>query len=234
MVAVLRDTGCNGVIIRRDLVSQKEPTENEGYMMTVDRTLKKAPKARIKVDTPYFVGEVDALCLSETLFDLIIGNTRGARSLNDSDPNWRIVAATITRAQVQKGMQKPLKVKEVTSRYSVTKEELFRMQNEDLKPFTEQKKTVKRGEFAVKFEKHRGILHQIRHRSDGLVETEKQIMVPKSLRHRVMEVTHDSMFGGHLGTKKMKDQIQTNFYWPGMHQDLPFFTFGSSSNFVYF
>ena len=35
-VEVLRDTGCNGVII----VSQKELTENEACMMTVDRTLK--------------------------------------------------------------------------------------------------------------------------------------------------------------------------------------------------
>ena len=29
-------------------------------------------------------------------------------------------------------------------------------------------------------------------------------MVPKSLRYRVMEVAHDSMFGGHLGTKKTR------------------------------
>ena len=56
-VEVLRDTGCNGVKFRKDLVSQKELTENEGYMMTVDRTLKKAPMARIKADTPYFVGK---------------------------------------------------------------------------------------------------------------------------------------------------------------------------------
>ena len=39
-------------------------------MMIVDETLKKAPMAKIKVDTPYFVGEVDALCQRESLFDL--------------------------------------------------------------------------------------------------------------------------------------------------------------------
>ena len=86
-VEVLRDTGYNGVIIRRDLVSQKELTENKGYMMTVDRTLKKAPMTRIKVDTPYFVWEVDALCLREPLFDLIIENIQGARNPNDPHPN---------------------------------------------------------------------------------------------------------------------------------------------------
>ena len=32
-------------------------------------------------------------------------------------------------------------------------------------------------------------------------------MDPKNLRHRVMEVAHDSMFGGYLGTKKTEDQL---------------------------
>ena len=68
----------------------------------------------------------------------------------------------------------------------------------------------------MKFDKYCGILYRIRRRSDGLGETEKQIMVPKSLQHRVMEVAHDSMLGGHLGTKKAEDQIQTNF----IHQDV--------------
>ena len=83
--------------------------------------------------------------------------------------------------------------------------------DEDLKPFAEKKEAVKREEYEVKFEKYRGILYRIRHRSDGLGETEKQIMVPKSLQHRVKEVAHDSMFGSHLGSKKTEDWIQTNF-----------------------
>ena len=92
------------------------------------------------------------------------------------------------------------------------------MQNEDedLKPFAEKKKALKRGEYEVKFEKYRGIFYRIRHRSDGLGEIEKQIMVPKRLRHGVTEVAHNLMFGGHLGTKKTEDRIQTKFYWPGI------------------
>ena len=35
-----------------------------------------------------------------------------------------------------------------------------------------------------------------------------------------MEVAHDSIFGGHLGVKETKDRIQTNFYWPGMLNDV--------------
>ena len=35
-----------------------------------------------------------------------------------------------------------------------------------------------------------------------------------------MEVAHDSIFGGHLGLKKTKNRIQTNFCWPGMQGDV--------------
>ena len=38
-----------------------------------------------------------------------------------------------------------------------------------------------------------------------------------------MEVAHHSIFGGHLGIKKTKDRIQTNFYWPGMQDDVTSF-----------
>ena len=34
-----------------------------------------------------------------------------------------------------------------------------------------------------------------------------------------MEVAHDSITG-HLGVKKTKDRIQTNFYWPRMLSDV--------------
>ena len=35
-----------------------------------------------------------------------------------------------------------------------------------------------------------------------------------------MEVAHDSLFGRHLGEKKTEDRIQTNFFWPGLHDDV--------------
>ena len=48
-------------------------------------------------------------------------------------------------------------------------------------------------------------------------------MVPKTLRKKVMEVAHDSIFGRHLGIKKAKDHFQTNFYWPGIQGDVTSF-----------
>ena len=169
------------------------------------------------------MGEVETLCVQEPVADLIIGNITGAREADNPDPEWKLAAAAITQARARQGDNaKALNVKEIFSRFAVSSEELCKLQSEDheLKAFSKKKDLTKRGEFKVKFEKRQEILYRIRHRIEGLGEMWKQIMVPKSLRIRVMEVAHDSIFGGRLGVKKTKDRIQTNFYWPRMHNDV--------------
>ena len=161
--------------------------------------------------------------VQEPVADLIIGNITGAREADNPDPVRKLAAAAITRARArQEDNVKAQNMKEISSRFSVSREELCKLQSEDdeLKAFSKSKDLTKRGKFEGKFEKRQEILHRIRRRIDGLGETWKQIMVPKSLRVRVMEVVHYSIFGGHLGVKKTKDKIQTNFYWPRMHNDV--------------
>ena len=48
----------------------------------------------------------------------------------------------------------------------------------------------------------------------------KQVMVPTALRHQIMDVTHGSIMGGHMGIKKTVDKIQSAFYWPGIQGDV--------------
>ena len=36
-----------------------------------------------------------------------------------------------------------------------------------------------------------------------------------------MSVAHDTITGGHLGIKKTREKIMSNFYWPGRGQILP-------------
>ena len=56
-----------------------------------------------------------------------------------------------------------------------------------------------------------------------LGDIRKQILVPKLLRVNVIEVAHTSLFGGHLGVKKTEGRIQTNFFWPGLYDDVSCF-----------
>ena len=132
-VEVLRDTGCSGVIIRRELVDEADFTGEMGHIMTVDRTIKRAPMAKVEVDTLFYVGTVEALCLQDPLFDLIIGNVPGARRSDDSYPEWEVVTTMATRAQSRSGKDpNPLKMKEVTDKMSIIKKDLIKMQEEDL------------------------------------------------------------------------------------------------------
>ena len=50
---------------------------------------------KIKVDTPFCTGTVEAMCMKDSPFDLIIGNVSGAKKPNNPIPDWGVVAAAI-------------------------------------------------------------------------------------------------------------------------------------------
>ena len=42
-----------------------------------------------------------------------------------------------------------------------------------------------------------------------------QLVVPLSLRQRVLKEVHEGVFGGHLGEEKTFHKLKTSYYWPG-------------------
>ncbi|XP_070206310.1 uncharacterized protein [Littorina saxatilis] len=46
------------------------------------------------------------------------------------------------------------------------------------------------------------------------------VVVPREFREGVMATAHDSILGGHLGTKKTTDRVWRHFYWPGICTDI--------------
>ena len=60
-VDVLRDTGCSGIVVKKELVSVGQCTGDFNCMLSIDNTVRKVPIARIKVETPYLSGEVDVM-----------------------------------------------------------------------------------------------------------------------------------------------------------------------------
>ena len=64
----------------------------------------RAPVALINIDTPYLSGEVEAMCLRDAIYDLIIGNVPGARRVDDPDPTWELGGSATfidTRAEAE-------------------------------------------------------------------------------------------------------------------------------------
>ena len=108
-VAVCRDTGCTGVLFKRDLVNQGELTGEKVYVTTFDKTLLiRAPIAKIQVNTLYYVAELEALCVQKSVADLIIGNITGAREADNPDPLWKLAAAATNRERARQGNVKAL------------------------------------------------------------------------------------------------------------------------------
>ena len=58
-VDILRDTGCSGIVVKRDLVSEDHFTGGFNVMLLIDNTAKKVPIAKIDIDTPYLNGQVE-------------------------------------------------------------------------------------------------------------------------------------------------------------------------------
>ena len=94
-VDVLRDTGCTGVVIKRKYVNDSQLTGKHGYMLLADKTVRRAPLAKIKVNTPYFRGETIALCMPDLIYDLIIGNIKYARTPNSPDKSWKSLSVAL-------------------------------------------------------------------------------------------------------------------------------------------
>ena len=47
-----------------------------------------------------------------------------------------------------------------------------------------------------------------------------QIVVPKSYRHEILSISHESSMSGHLGINKTYHKIINHFYWPGLKSDV--------------
>ena len=48
----------------------------------------------------------------------------------------------------------------------------------------------------------------------------KVLVVPRKYRGRIMKVAHESLVSGHLGINNTIHKIQTQFYWPGLTEDV--------------
>ncbi|KAL1438050.1 hypothetical protein MTO96_048414 [Rhipicephalus appendiculatus] len=57
-------------------------------MLLLDGRCKELAEARIWIHTPYFVGDVTALCMTSPIYDRVLGNIPGAREAHEPDPNW--------------------------------------------------------------------------------------------------------------------------------------------------
>nr|XP_034316716.1 uncharacterized protein LOC117686144 isoform X1 [Crassostrea gigas] len=231
LVTVLRDTGCSGAVIRRELVNDDQLTGTSQRCKLADGRIIDSDVARIDVDTPYFTGSVDAWCFDSPSYDLILGNIRGVRKPHEPNPAWihsvENIAAVETRAQLKKKQSpyKPLKVPEAIR--DVSPEDILQEQRNDetLKKLwslaeSGQLKHFSDGGFSKMCERKQMLFREFCNPKVSSGKLFRQLIVPRKYRTIVMKIAHETLMGGHLGSKKTTDRVVSEFYWPGIQSDI--------------
>lgn len=88
-VTVLRDTGCDSVIVRRSLVPVSNLTGKVSSVCLLDRRVLKLPEADVRIISPFFSGKTRAICMDDPLYDVVLGNVQGVRDASDPDQDWK-------------------------------------------------------------------------------------------------------------------------------------------------
>ena len=78
-VRVLRDSGCSTAVVKRSLVEPNQFTDNYQHCILIDGTVRKLEVANIYVDTPFYEGQLEVLCMEQPINDLIIGKINGVK-----------------------------------------------------------------------------------------------------------------------------------------------------------
>ena len=235
IVKTLRDSGCSGAVIQANLVKAEQYTGKVHLCVLIDGTVKKVPMARVHVDTPYFVGEVEAMCMDKPIYPLVLGNIEGIRDPNDPDTTWSTrnipqeedidTAAVMTRPQTLKKNQPLATLKTapaIDAGIVVDKFKEEQISDGTLKTYFDHAKAGRtislkggnRAEYTITKELLYRTFHSSRQKSV------RQLIVPKNLRRKVMKLAHESILGGHLGIQKTCDKVMSNFFWPGIQGDI--------------
>ena len=221
-VQVLRDTGCSGVIVSKDLVPESAYTGRSQTMVMVDYSSRVVPEVKVSIDTPYYKGEVLALCVENPLVGLIIGNIPGARERNNPDINWEPALAVENGTQARReGVTNKLKTPSIID-ININPEQVSKAQKEDVSLTTtrnrcEANETIGKATFLKKND----LLY--RKFSSPNVEQGKifeQLIVPEQYRELVMQLAHESILTGHLSVTSSVHKVLSEYYWPGIYRDV--------------
>ena len=139
----------------------------------------------------------------------------------DSSCTDEKVAAVTTRAMSKRKSIQPLVVpdSEIVSSGQLRDEQ---KSDQSLLPFWKQAEDavkVKKKTAQVSYEMRNDVLHRNFEKLDGSLDV-RQVMVPLSLREKVMKLAHDSVASGHFGVRRTLSRVTSNFYWPGVARDV--------------
>ena len=160
---VLRNTGFEGVVVRRGLVDDDQLTGKFCLIVRIDYTVLLAEKARIQVKTRYLSGEVEALCIPVVICDLVVGNVPGARNPDVPELTAMVSAVRARPQAINVVRHKPHTVPDTPKHSGLDRRELIRLQQDDeaIKRMGETAMSENRTGRTSFFEKRDGIVYRV-------------------------------------------------------------------------
>ena len=218
-VRVLRDTGCTGVIVKRNLVSENQFIGKECGVTLINDSQHKCPVARINIDCPFFKGTTDALCIDDPAHDLVIGNIEGSKFPDMT----HFSSGVVKNKQSRNDKRKDRKVKVADKFIRQNRQELCMKQASDAK-LVDIRRRVESGSVTkgrsgeTKFIRRNGLIY--RHFKKN-ANVSLQLVVPSSLTHSVINLAHESLrVVNHRGRKETISKVLDEFYWPGVCREV--------------
>ena len=221
-VRVLRDTGCTGVVVRRNLVSDGQMLNKQSGVTLINNYNQRCPMARINIDCPFFRGTTDALCIDDPAHDLVIGNIEGSKFPDMT----HFSSGVVKNKQSRKDRRKNRKVKVADKFIRQHRQELSMKQASDAK-LADIRRRVESGSVTksrsfssgeTKFIRRNGLIY--RHFKKN-AKVSLQLVVPSSLTHSVINLAHESRkVVNHRGRKETISKVLDEFYWPGVCREV--------------
>jgi transposase InsO family protein len=176
------------------------------------------PDAKNSVVTSELLLDTTCNTQKQEVYDEV-GGASSSSNEDDDDNEVASGAAVQTRAMVEKESRppKPLKVTTVTG-LEITTDGLIELQQSDetLKKYRELTTSPAADNNKPQFLYKKRILYR-RFQETCNSEVRLQLVVPESLREKVVSLAHDTLLAGHRGPSKTLSRVTQEFYWPGIH-----------------
>ena len=209
------------MVIRRDLVADRQLTGETRCYRMLDGSIGRAETAEVYIESPVFTGKCECLCIQSTTCDIVIGNVPDAQLVESPES----VAVTTRAQKLAAGKPKKSLCVPEFGDLQVSRADVQRLQNGSIvdpkKYFklAESGETIRSGKVATaSFVVRRDLLYltyQVPNKSDVT-----QLVVPNELRRSVLKLAHDSIMSGHEGINKTVDRVLSQFWWPGVQGDV--------------
>ena len=236
--SMLRDTGTTTIFVSDKIIPKEKIGIKKKEVTLANGDIQLCPEVKVHIESPYISATVDALVLNNPFADVVIGNignlypnqtsesvqivTRSMAKQNEFDENEQVRLDLKWKSDDFEGVPEKQGnqihselLSEIKSR-----EDLITYQNSDktlknVRKFASQGSTTSRN---ASFFFRNSILYRAYHSVSG--EIINQIVVPQPFRLKILEVTHDTPCGGHMGCRKTRNRILQNFLWPGIFIDV--------------